>query len=817
MAINRYTQTSQARYNPRSLQEMMLAPQYMRENHSKLEENMAEHAGLLDEISSYPAHSKAAKAEKERLLSALQERVEGLSTHGFSPQAKSDFMKFSKDYKHSLSPEGTLGRIQAANKSITEGLEESQKLHKEAKWSPEIAKLRADRMLQKYNKNFEETGEIQDIEFEAPPMKQNIEDDFTKLKGLLGSTTVKQSAETLMGNGNVPTDQTLAQLGYMPEMDRASGKIILKSPKGHVLNTENYSQLDGMLKYISDKWLGPMGEGTASDAWEQYDPEQRMRDIENLGTSVNKSTTENMLGVSRTMASPEKPTETETENLDPTVYMERVKTHSINNGGMDNTIAGANDVMNNPRSTVEERTVAANVKVNAHEIQEKWKNSEAGQMYENSELKSIVDSLEQKYGVDVMDEEFELFSPPLIGRQDYMLSATLKDAQKYGDLFNEEGVLYLDKQDAELIERYKDEKLQLEKERDAFYNEELDKKGYERVNYLYKGFLNDKKKNEINNIIATRVLTSNNMKVLSAQTIDASAHREDIEINPKNSRQLMDLIKLDGVKLVAADLSEDLGGFGYHITLEVKTSKERRDLDGITFPPNSSTNVEFFTGLSDLTDGLGNKLSHAAIIEQFPESHQLQVERYLNTRDIVPISGTRSHEENTAEIDNKGVPINYYSSDRNLLSDDAKIGVIATPIQDPITGEYKSYYTPHVSYTRNGNRTSDPMNWRYLLEGIIPNEEGGVESGNRKQEAFMNYVFENTGAVTELLRFESPEVYNQLSNIPLDDVDARYTSLLILMNELNRLKDSEEDIKLSSTSQMEDIRMFSAMQQFKND
>ena len=78
--VNRYTQRTPARYNPRSFQELMTAPAYMREQHDNIEAGMAELETAIAQVDPLDLHSNEAKLEQERLYNSITEQADILNS-----------------------------------------------------------------------------------------------------------------------------------------------------------------------------------------------------------------------------------------------------------------------------------------------------------------------------------------------------------------------------------------------------------------------------------------------------------------------------------------------------------------------------------------------------------------------------------------------------------------------------------------------------------------------------------------------------------------------------------------------------------------
>lgn len=161
--VNRYTQIKPADYNPMSLQELMLAPSYKRQEHDKL----LEAAGTIDtaiaQVDPLAVHNEAALKEQERLRENINKQVDLLNTEGFNPSSKSAFINLNKDYQQSISPTGLLGRINQAKKTLNANRDEYIKTGVEMGYSPENLLQNWQKFEDEYINQFATTGEVSDI------------------------------------------------------------------------------------------------------------------------------------------------------------------------------------------------------------------------------------------------------------------------------------------------------------------------------------------------------------------------------------------------------------------------------------------------------------------------------------------------------------------------------------------------------------------------------------------------------------------------------------------------------------------------------
>jgi hypothetical protein len=116
--VNRYTQTQENRYQPRTLQELMLAPAYKRGKHDEMDASISEYETALAQFSGMDTHDTRLKEEQKKLYDKMTSQRDKLNEEGFSQSSKSDFIRFNKEYQKAIGPQGNIGQIQSAKDSF---------------------------------------------------------------------------------------------------------------------------------------------------------------------------------------------------------------------------------------------------------------------------------------------------------------------------------------------------------------------------------------------------------------------------------------------------------------------------------------------------------------------------------------------------------------------------------------------------------------------------------------------------------------------------------------------------------------------------
>ena len=270
--VNRYTQTSTPRYNPRTLQELMMAPMYKREQHDKAAERIGVAETELAKLDSLGLHDDVLKEERAKLDADLQAQADMLESEGFSQSAKSDFLSFNKKYQDSIGPKGTIGKIGSALASWENEKATIMANATAMKYGPDQVKAKLDEAYAKYANEFAETGDIKDFVGPMPPAHEDLQKDILTIGQAMGSDTITRNKER----------------GYKIDIDE-NGLFAITSRSGAVIQTDQESQLGKALKMLNDKWTGE-GLGAQSAEWQGLDEETIATQIAN-GLGLQTSST----------------------------------------------------------------------------------------------------------------------------------------------------------------------------------------------------------------------------------------------------------------------------------------------------------------------------------------------------------------------------------------------------------------------------------------------------------------------------------------------------------------------------------------------
>ena len=248
--INRYTNVSIPRYTPRTLQELMIAPAYMRGQHDTLDVARGELEAQLAQYDSLSEHDKLLAGEQKKLYDEMTKQGDLLESEGFSPSSKSAFIRFNKQYQQVVGPTGQIGKIQSAKASFKQERDDLLKNATVMGFSPREIQDKIDAKRGEYEAEFNRTGNVVDFEAPLPPSFEDLEEDIKTWGSKLGSETTEK-----------------LQKGLYKIIPDPSGLYILDTITGSRLKGTNADNIKKAIEFLKGKWTGE-GLGAESAEWQ---------------------------------------------------------------------------------------------------------------------------------------------------------------------------------------------------------------------------------------------------------------------------------------------------------------------------------------------------------------------------------------------------------------------------------------------------------------------------------------------------------------------------------------------------------------------
>lgn len=272
--INRYTRLTPAKYNPLSLEEIMMVPLLKRKQHDDLLNGVAQTREGLAQVDPLDIHAGLVAEKQAELEAALQAQVDDAATNGISSKLRGDFINLNGQYQKEMGPEGTLGKAnqirEKYEKQKAEILANAVQLgHNPSKTMENLENWYADYAANHDGKTLEE------LNMPLPPNYRRIQDALQEVKALHGST--------------IRTDRGDESFDIVQHP--ATGALVFKTQSGQLITQSNNDQLNEAKKMLEAEFFTEGGEGYESNKWNGISNEQALTQL-NSGLAMMRSTSE---------------------------------------------------------------------------------------------------------------------------------------------------------------------------------------------------------------------------------------------------------------------------------------------------------------------------------------------------------------------------------------------------------------------------------------------------------------------------------------------------------------------------------------------
>ncbi len=237
--MNRYDSGSISRFNPMSLQEVMMTPLMQRQKHDQLIAQQEMLRQGLAKVDPLDVHMTEALNVKSGIENKLASQAEILSKEGVNPNTQGDFLALNREYQNLISPTGRLGQINAAKqvyaKNFNDYLDDAQK---NKGWSRERALANWNNFSKQYtgfdtNKNITNVGQL------GAPKKVEVMDVLKDVHSLLGEQVVGEMRAS----------------GYRFD-PRADGSMVMVDQSGRRVETSNKPNLLAAQNLVNQRLAG---------------------------------------------------------------------------------------------------------------------------------------------------------------------------------------------------------------------------------------------------------------------------------------------------------------------------------------------------------------------------------------------------------------------------------------------------------------------------------------------------------------------------------------------------------------------------------
>lgn len=266
--MNRFSNYSVSAYTPMTMQEIMMTPLAMREQHNKTQSAIDLQNAELDKINALPVHTEEAIARKNELLKSINALSSDLANKGFSNDMTTNLIKLNRQVKDEFSPQGRLGQINNAYSTYFKNLEDFKKSNEDKKWSQQEFDLNWNKHKQNYL-GYDEKGDIINIDSLSAPEKVTIENKWKELS-------------TIMGDSKIATDILTGDAKLIPG---PNGSLVTVTTKDGTKLSYNNPQVVAALNQIHGELNDPTSDLSKSRIYAGQSMEKALSEAMNLGMS----------------------------------------------------------------------------------------------------------------------------------------------------------------------------------------------------------------------------------------------------------------------------------------------------------------------------------------------------------------------------------------------------------------------------------------------------------------------------------------------------------------------------------------------------
>jgi hypothetical protein len=184
MGVNRYTSLTPSKFNPLSLEEIMLVPAMQRKRHDDTVKGLEEIRAKLANVDPEDKYFDEAVKLREQLNNKLTSQVESINKEGFNPNSTGQFLAMNREYQDMTSPTGKLGMINQEKKNTQAYIENYRKEGLAMGLTPEQMQRHIDESIKKRNEElplYDEKGRTISLKVDKNVVKaQDIFKDFAE-------------------------------------------------------------------------------------------------------------------------------------------------------------------------------------------------------------------------------------------------------------------------------------------------------------------------------------------------------------------------------------------------------------------------------------------------------------------------------------------------------------------------------------------------------------------------------------------------------------------------------------------------------------
>jgi len=242
--MNRYDDVSVSKFNPLSLEEIMLVPQLKRKQHDANLIALQNNRLKLDPLQ---VHSTEALRLKQEMDARIDEETNLLNKEGINSNSINSVIKLNREYQDLIAPTGRAGKINNAKILYDKGKEEFIK-------NAELQKIGRDRALTLWEEKikdytgFDDKNDILNVTPQGVAAFQDYGKDLLEKHTLLGETT-----------------KSISSSGHHLEKDDTGGFWEV-TKNGERIKSNNIAQIESAKRAFKDSWLRGEGAKYSNDA-----------------------------------------------------------------------------------------------------------------------------------------------------------------------------------------------------------------------------------------------------------------------------------------------------------------------------------------------------------------------------------------------------------------------------------------------------------------------------------------------------------------------------------------------------------------------
>lgn len=658
MGVNRYTSLTPSKFNPLSLEEIMLVPAMQRKRHDDTVKGLEEIRAKLANVDPEDKYFDEAVKLREQLNNKLSSQVEQINTEGFNPNSTGQFLAMNREYQDLMSPTGKLGMINQEKKNTQAYIENYRKEGLAMGLTPEQMQRHIDNSIKKRNEElplYDEKGRTIGLKVDKNVVKaQDIFKDFAEHAARSGMSSTAR--------GNISAGIQVTPNGEFTYVNTTGWD----SEKG-----DNKAQIQDALDFMNSRLNDPNSDYAKYYDYIGQDKESIAKSLKEQ-SGIYKKDVDNYKSqqqITNLVDNRPKSGSGEDEENSSNIYSNSGQTTSIGND-YKKVVEDSNKVLSNPKATQAEK-IAAREKLDLideikTELNQKDKNFNAREKY----IKSIENSQFMSDLITKAEKEKSPYLNKLKSLQQKIKNGELSDVSSPNIFFTKgveiNGVNY----GAEGLGKYA-------KELDNFFGKHV------------KNYNNYKKENvkTINNNLSTRgieqtvftqdmkpaereeyfqnvkdALSTDVVKTSDANYIDSNGNSTKIDINNNTAKEIIQHLSTADDKngnIISSNPARQGGTIG--IKIKFKPNKDTAvSQDGLFADKDFTGNeaIEMYIPITEYGDNLtGMKHTTNRVYNKLPKALKREVDKMV-------MSSGSGYTTKTERLGSLGVPANEYFGDK---------------------------------------------------------------------------------------------------------------------------------------------------------